>query len=113
LALTVGFKLKAAADADNIAVEHFGGHFVLLICLKAKDMAERVVQHFDLDVSADIVLIVRTLILNLVDDRAVFLSFVEGGKLAVHCPICLFLKDKGDHLELMVVLGNYCAPNNT
>jgi hypothetical protein len=49
------------------------------------------------------------LILGFVDDRAVFLSFVEGRKLAVHCPICLLLKDEGDHLELMMVLGNYCS----
>jgi hypothetical protein len=92
-------------------VEHFGRHFVLLLCLKAKDMAERVVQHFNFYASADIEKFVRTFILGLVDDRAVFLSFVKGRKLAVHCPICLLLKDEGDHLELMVVLGNYCAPN--
>jgi hypothetical protein len=55
LAFTVRLKLKAAADSDYIVVEHFGRHFVLLLSLKAKDMAERVVQHFDLDFSADIV----------------------------------------------------------
>lgn len=93
-------------------MEHFGGHFVLHLRLNAEDVAERVVQHFNFDVSADIEEFVCTFSLGVVNDRALFLSFVKGRKLAVHCPICLLFKDEGDHLELMVVLGNYRATNN-